>query len=287
MKIKVSLGQRIFTVFNYIFISLLVLLCFYPFWHVLTASFSDANLLFKHTGLLLKPLGFTLEAYKVVLEQELLISGYINIFFLLIVGIPLDLVITALGAYFFSRNDVYFKKPLFTFCLLTMYISGGMIPFYLNMRDLHLTNTLWGIVLAFCLSAYNMIILRTAFASVPESLCDAARIDGAGHITTLFRVVLPLSKASVAVIALYYGMSIWNGWFWSSTLISDQKKWPLQAVLRKLLIEDTSVAGGGNMMNVETVRYAIIIVSIIPVLLVYPLLQKHFTKGVLVGAVKG
>lgn len=287
MKIKVSLGQRIFTIFNYTFITFLVLICFYPFWHVLVASFSDANLLFKHTGLLFKPLGFSLEAYKVVMEQELLVSGFINVFFLLIVGIPLDVTMTALGAYVFSRKDVYFKKPLFTFCLLTMYLSGGMIPFYLNMRDLHLTNSLLGIIIGFCISAYNMIILRTSFSAVPESLCDAARIDGAGHITTLFKVVLPLSKASVAVIALYYGMSIWNGWFWSTTLINDKTKWPLQSVLRKLLIEDSTVAGGGDMMNVETVRYAIIIVSIIPVLMVYPLLQKHFTKGVLVGAVKG
>ena len=287
MKIKVSLGQRIFTIFNYTFITFLVLICFYPFWHVLVASFSDANLLFKHTGLLFKPLGFSLEAYKVVMEQELLVSGFINVFFLLIVGIPLDVTMTALGAYVFSRKDVYFKKPLFTFCLLTMYLSGGMIPFYLNMQDLHLTNSLLGIIIGFCISAYNMIILRTSFSAVPESLCDAARIDGAGHITTLFKVVLPLSKASVAVIALYYGMSIWNGWFWSTTLINDKTKWPLQSVLRKLLIEDSTVAGGGDMMNVETVRYAIIIVSIIPVLMVYPLLQKHFTKGVLVGAVKG
>ncbi len=287
MKVKKSLGERIFNVFNHIFMASLTLLCFYPFWHVFCASFSDANAIFKHTGLLLKPLNFTLEAYKVVFEQELLFSGFVNVAFLLIVGIPLNLTMTALGAYVLSRPNLYFKKPLTIFCLLTMYLSGGMIPFYLNMRDLHLTNSLWGIVIGFCLSAYNMIILRTSFASVPESLCDAARIDGAGHMKTLFHVVLPLSKASLAVIGLYYGMGIWNGWFWSTTLIQDTKKWPLQSVLRKLLIEDQSMHGAGGMTNIETVRYAIIIISVIPVLMVYPWIQKHFTKGVLVGAVKG
>ncbi len=287
MKVKKSLGERIFNVANYIIMTSLALVCLYPFWHVLCASFSDPALLFKHTGLLLKPLGFSIEAYKIVFELELLLSGFINVGFLLIVGIPFNLFMTSLCAYVLSRPGLYFKKPLTLFCLLTMYLSGGMIPFYLNMRDLHLTNSLWGIVIAFCMSAYNMIILRTNFESVPTSLCDAARIDGAGHIRTLFNVVLPLSKASLAVIGLYYGMAIWNGWFWSATLIRDEKKWPLQAVLRRLLIEDKSPQGSGDMMSIESVKYAVIIISVVPILMVYPWIQKNFTKGVLVGAVKG
>lgn len=283
------MGVRVFQIFAHILVAFLALICLYPFWYVLMASFSEAHLLYKHVGLLFAPLNFTLDAYKVVFEQELLLSGYANTLFYLMVNIPLDVTMTALGAYFFSRKDVYFKNFLFKYCLLTMYISGGMIAFYLNLKNLGLIGTRWGIILSFCVSCYNMIILRTAFASVPESLCDAARIDGAGHITTLFKVVLPLAKASIAVIALYYGVAIWNGWFWHQLVNRDQSRWPLQAVLRKLLIEDSSMAadGGAEAAFLETARYAVIVVSVVPVIMIYPWIQKHFTKGALIGAVKG
>lgn len=284
--IKKSLGERAFQVFAHVFVAFLALICLYPFWYVVCASFSDANQLFLNTGLLFKPLGFCLDAYKMLLNEKLLFSGYANTFLLLGVGIPLNVTMTSLGAYFFSRKNILFKDILFKYCLMTMYFSGGMIPFYLNMKDLGMVGNRWGVIFGFCMSCYYMIILRTAFSSVPESLCDAARIDGAGHISTLFKVVLPLSKASIAVIAMYYGVGIWNGWFWSTLLTRDTKMWPLQAVLRKYLIEDSSVDQGGLGYG-EVVRYAIVVVSILPVLLIYPTLQKYFTKGVLVGAVKG
>jgi len=284
--IKKSLGERIFQVFAHVLVAVLALTCLYPFWYVLCASFSDANKLFLNTGLLFKPLGFCVDAYKMLLKEELLFSGYFNTFLLLATGVPLGVVMTALGAYFFSRKDVLYQNILFKFCLLTMYISGGMIPTYLNFNKLGMVGNYWGVIIGFCMTCYYMIILRTAFASVPESLCDAARIDGAGHMSTLFKVVLPLSKASIAVIAMYYGISIWNSWFWPTLLTRDTAMWPLQAVLRKYLIEDSSVDIGALGYG-EVVRYAIVIISIIPILLVYPTLQKYFTKGVLVGAVKG
>lgn len=286
-KIKKSKGERAFQVFAYIFIAFLALICLYPFWYVVCASFSDAAQLFVNNGLLFKPLGFALDAYKTVLNEELLLTGYLNTFLLLGVGIPLNVTLTALGAYFFSRKNVLFQKPLFMYCLVTMYISGGMIPQYLNFQDLGMVGNRWGVILGFAMSCYNMIILRTAFSSVPDSLCDAAKIDGAGHLSTMFKVVLPLSKASIAVIAMYYGVGIWNGWFWSVMLTGSQQKWPLQAVLRTFLIESSVDGGGGQLGYVETVRYAVIVVSVLPVLFIYPTLQKYFTKGVLVGAVKG
>lgn len=284
-KIKKSLGERLFQVFAHVLVAVLALTCIYPFWYVVCGSFSNANQLFLNTGLLYKPLGFNLDAYKMILKEELLWSGFGNTFLLLGVGIPLNTIMTALGGYFFSRKNILFKNILFKYCLLTMYISGGMIPFYLNMKDLGMVGNRWGVILGFCMSCYYMIIMRTAFASVPDSLCDAAKIDGAGHMKTLFKVVLPLSKASIAVIAMYYFVGIWNGWFWSTMLTRDSKMWPLQAVLRKYLIQDSS--NEGELGYGEVVRYAIVVVSVVPILLIYPTLQKYFTKGVLVGAVKG
>ena len=285
MKIKESISVKIFKVFNYILLSILALVCLYPFWHVLMASFSDSALLAKNIGLLLKPAGFSLEAYEIVLKEKLLYTGFLNTMILLVVGIPLNMVMTCLGAYFFSRKNVYFKKTLFLIILLTMYVQGGTIPFYLTLKDLHLTGTLWGVIIPAALSTYNMIVMRTAFESIPDSLSDAARIDGAGHLTILFKIVLPLSKATFAVIAMYYGMATWNSWFWASTILQKESQLPLQSVLRNLLIVDEASAELGVTVK-ETVKYATIIVSIIPVLFIYPFMQKYFTKGVMIGGVK-
>lgn len=284
-KIKKSLGERIFQVAAHIIIAFLALICFYPFWYVVVGAFSNPNLLDQHSGILLAPIGFDLDSFKKVFELDLLLSGFANSLLLLGVGIPLNVMMTSFGAYFFSKKNILFKDILFKYCLLTMYISGGMIPLYLNFQELGMIGNRWGVLIGFCISCYYMIILRTAFSSIPESLCDAARIDGAGHFTTMFKVIIPLSKASIAVIAMYYGVGIWNGWFWSTMLTGSQLKWPLQAVLRTLLIEAN--VGGDGVGVKETVRYATIVVSVLPVLFIYPTLQKYFTKGVLVGAVKG
>lgn len=166
-----------------------------------------------------------------------------------------------------------------------------MIPFYLNLRDLHLTNSLWGIIIPFMVSTYNMIILRTSFEAIPESLTEAAKIDGAGHITILVRIVLPLSKAILAVMVLYYGVSIWNGWFWASAILRDRDKYPLQLILREILLSNdsqamSSGAGGDAEALSQTIKYATIMVATVPILCVYPFLQKYFATGVMIGAVK-
>jgi len=286
MKIKESFGVKFFRAFDYALIFCLVLFCLYPFWHVLMASFSDPHKFLSHTGALLKPIGFSLEAYKKVLADIRVFTGFGNTLLYLLMGIPLSITVTILGAYFMSRKGVFFKKPIILYCILTMYISGGMIPFYLNLKDLGLVGHRWSVIIPFCLSTYNMIIMRTAFDSVPESLSDAARIDGAGHMTIMFRVLLPVCKATVAVISMYYGMNIWNRWFWEDMLLDSETKWPLQVVLRTLVLQENK----GEMVDVfdvATVKYAVIVVAIIPVLIVYPLLQKYFTKGVMIGSVKG
>lgn len=285
MKVKEPVSVKIFKIFRYVLISFLALICLYPFWYVVMASLSDGIKLMGHTGLLLVPTGFSWDAYKLVLEEKALYTGFYNTFILLIVGVPVNVIMTALGAYVMSRKNVFFKRPLTLFCMFTMYFSGGTIPFYLTLKDLNLLGNRFAVVIAFAISTYNMIILRTAFEGIPDSLVDAARIDGAGHLRTLFKVVLPLSKATLAVIAMYYGMSTWNAWFWSSTILRDESKLPLQAVLRNMIIEDTA-GGDTEILTLVTVKYSTIVVSLIPVLFVYPFMQKYFTKGVLIGGVK-
>lgn len=292
MKIKRSRGERIFEVFNYILLSVIIIICLYPVWYVAMASVSDSNLLTQHSGLLFKPVGHSIEAYKKVFQNPMIGRGYLNTIFILVVGVFLDLVMTSLGAYFLSRKRVMFKKPIMLLIIFTMFFSGGMIPFYLNLKDLHLTNSLWGLIIPFMISTYNLIILRTSFESIPESLIEAAQIDGAGHMKILIQIVLPLSKAILAVMVLYYGVSIWNSWFWASAIIRNREMYPLQVILREILMQNdtSSMTAGSSALDTEaigmTIKYATIMVATIPILCVYPFVQKHFTKGTMVGAVK-
>ncbi len=292
MKIKKSKGEKAFQGFNYAFLTVIMLVCFYPVWYVAMASFSNSNLLTQHTGLLFKPAGFSIDAYKKVFQNPMISRGYLNTLFILIVGVFLDLVMTSLGAYFLSRKRVMFKKPVMLFIVFTMFFSGGMIPFYINLRELHLTNTLWGLIIPFMVITSNLIILRTSFESIPESLVEAAQIDGAGHITILTTIVLPLSKAMLAVMVLYYGVSIWNSWFWASAILRNREMYPLQIILREILLSNdtSSMTAGASATDTEaigmTIKYATIMVATIPILCVYPFLQKYFTKGTMVGAVK-
>lgn len=291
MKVKLSKGERIFQIFNYIILTIIVLICLYPMWYVAMASLSDSGQLMSHSGLLLAPKGFSFGAYLKVFENPMILKGYGNTLFILIVGVVLSVLMTALGAYFLSRKDVMFKKPIMLMILFTMFFAGGMIPFYLNLRDLHLTNTRWGLIIPFMINTYNLIILRTSFEALPESLSEAAKIDGAGHLTILWKIVLPLSKAILAVMVLYYGVAIWNAWFWASTILRDREMYPLQVILREILISnDTSSMSAGSGGDTEalamSIKYATIMVATVPILFVYPFLQKYFTKGVMVGAVK-
>ena len=292
MKVKRSKGERIFGVFNYAFLSLIMVICLYPVWYVAVASFSDSNQLMQHSGPLLSPLGFSIDAYKKVFQNPMIAKGYMNTLFILVVGVVLDLIMTSLGAYFLSRKNVMFKRGIMMLIVFTMFFSGGMIPFYLNLKDLSLTGSHWGLIIPFMINTYNMIILRTSFESIPDSLIGAAQIDGAGHITVLTKVVLPLSKAILAVMVLYYGVSIWNSWFWASAIIRDREMYPLQVILREILMQNdvSSMTTGSSAVDTEaigmTIRYATIIVATVPILCVYPFLQKHFTKGTMVGAVK-
>lgn len=290
-KVKKSAPVYIFQTFNYIFLAALVLLCLYPMWYCLMASISNPGAMIRHMGPLLLPKGFSLASYGKVFANPNIISGYKNTIFILVVGVILCLLMTSLGAYVLSRKDLLFRKPLMMIIMFTMFFTGGLIPTYLNLKELHLTNSLWGLIIPFLVNTFNLIILRTSFESIPDSLIEAAQIDGASHWKILISIVLPLSKATLAVMVLYYGVEKWNGWFWASALIRNRELLPLQVILREILLSSTQSmqtgAGAGDTEAIgATIRYATTIVATVPILCVYPFVQKHFTKGVMVGAVK-
>ena len=294
-KIKIGTGEKVFNVFNIMFMFIMMFVMFYPMWHVLCASFSDARLLSAHSGILLWPDGYSVSAYKLMAKNPMILRGYGNTLFILAFGLVLNMVMTSLAAYVLSRRNVMLNKPLTIIIVFTMYFSGGMIPSYLNIIQLGMENTLWAVIVPGAISTYNMIVLRTGFAAVPESLEESAKIDGASSLRILWQIILPLSMATVAVVTLYYAVTHWNSWFSAMLYLTDRNKFPLQLILREILINNDTTsmvtamdAGAGDSSFVsETVKYAVIIVSVVPILCVYPFIQKYFTKGVMVGAVKG
>lgn len=292
-KIKISKAEMLFRIFNYAFMTVLMIIMLYPLWHVLMASFSDAKQLSSHTGILLMPDGFSVKAYQLMMKNPMILRGYANTLFILFFGLALNMIVTYMGAYGLSRKNVMWNKAITVFIIFTMYFSGGMIPAYINIKNLGLENTLWAVILPVTVNTFNLIVMRTGLASVPESLEEAARIDGAGHFTVMLRIMLPLTKATTAVIALYYAVSHWNSWFSAMLYLSDRELFPLQLILREILIQnDTSImtmnveAGDSSFVS-ETIKYAVIIVTVLPIICVYPFIQKYFTTGVMIGAVKG
>lgn len=293
MKIKKSIGEIIFDSSNIVFLSLISLICIYPMLYVLFASISDGSRLLVHTGLLVAPLGFSTNAYKAVFQNPMIITGYMNTLFVVIVGVFLNLLMTSLAAYVLSRKGVYFNKAIIKLIIFTMVFSGGLIPLYLTVKELGLFNNLFSLILPNVIITYNMIILRTSFATIPDSMEESARIDGANDFVILFRIVMPLSTSALAVMVLYYGVSHWNAWFQAMLYIRERSLYPLQLVLREILLVNSTDAMSGGSGNsdassiTESIKYATIIVATLPILLIYPFLQKYFVKGVMIGAVKG
>lgn len=294
MKIKDSLGVKIFQVVNYIILSLLVVITLYPIVHVFMASFSNGNDLMAHTGPLLWPLRPNVQAFKLVFEDGQLFRSYGNTLYICVVSLVINMIMTAFGAYFLTRKEAIGRGVIMALIMVTMYFGGGLIPSYLVVQTLGLYNTYWALILPGAIGTYNMIVLRTAFAAIPESLYEAARIDGAGHFRILSQLMVPLAKASLAVITLYYLVGHWNSWFGASIYLEDKERYPLQLFLREILIKNDTTSmtadiglGEETAAASEALKYAIIVVSVVPVLCVYPFLQKYFAKGVMVGAVKG
>ncbi len=291
--VRRSNGEKIFAAFNVLFLSLLILITIYPFLHVFFASISDPTSLMKHTGLLYAPIGATLQAYQSVLENPAILSGYGNTLFYLIMGVIINMSFTVLGAFVLSRNKLFFKNFIMFLVVFTMFFSGGLIPLYLLARGIHISNTFWAVLLPPAINTWNLIIMRTSFLSVPRGVEESAKIDGANDFTVLLHVVIPLSLPVLVVILLFYGVERWNAWFYAMIFLRDREKYPLQLILREIVINssvESMTTGAGNTDRVpigETIKYAAIMVATIPIICVYPFLQKYFVKGVMVGALKG
>ena len=293
MTIKDPLGERVFRVINYFILSAFSLICLYPMLYVVFAAFSSPNLFMAHYGPLWKPLGFSLAPFRAVFANPNIWNGYKNTLWIVVVGVVLNIFMTLLGAYFLSRKDVMLGRTITLIILFTMYFSGGMIPSYILMQNLGLLNSRWALILPGLVSTYNMIIMRTAFVGVPPSLEESAKLDGANHYTILFRIMMPLCMPTIAVLILYYGVSHWNSWFGAMIYIRKRELYPLQLILREILVanDTNSMTQGGDIGDIEmiskTIQYAVIVVATAPILCLYPFLQRYFVKGVMIGAVKG
>ncbi|MDR1061934.1 MAG: carbohydrate ABC transporter permease [Clostridiales bacterium] len=292
-KTKLPISQRIFNACNVALLTVVSVLTLYPMWHVIMASFSHSLPLARHFGPIFYPLGgFTLESYKGVAANPVIPGGYRNTLFIVIFGVAVNILMTSFAAYFVTRKDQIISKFVMRFILFTMFFSGGMIPMYLNIRDLGLYNTIWALILPVSINTFNFVILRTSFYGIPESLEESALIDGANHLTILFRIYMPLSKAVLAVLVLYYGVGHWNSWFNAMLYIQSRDLFPLQLILREILISNdiSAMASGGSQDLTEiamSIRYTVIVIATVPILALYPFLQKYFASGVMVGAVKG
>jgi putative aldouronate transport system permease protein len=290
---KKSKGEKIFTGFNVLFMLFIMIVTLYPILHVFFASFSDSDLLMAHRGVLLKPIGFTASAYTMVFKNPMIVRGYINTLIVVVGGVIINIFMTSLGAYVLSRKNVPWKNAVMFFIVFTMFFSGGLIPFYFTVKQLHIDNTYWALILPGAISTFNLIIMRTSFAAIPDSLEESARIDGASHYTILWKIVMPLSKPVIAVMVLYYAVGHWNSWFNAMIFLKDRSLYPLQLILREILIQNdtASMTQGVGAMDQEaigeSIKYAVIVVATLPILCVYPFLQKYFVKGVMIGAVKG
>jgi putative aldouronate transport system permease protein len=295
-----SVGSRVFDIIIYLLLALLTLCCLYPIVHIVFASVSDPARLVAHKGILLNPLGFTIDGYKLIFKDNSLLVGYKNTILYVGLGTLVNMIMTIMGAFVLSRRDLYFKKYIMIIITITMFFGGGLIPWFLLMKDIGLYNNLWAMILPTALSTWNMIVLRTGFQSIPTELEEAAIIDGASQIKLLINVIIPLSKATLAVIFLYYLVGNWNSWFNAMVLLKDRDQFPLQLLLKEILVANDSTAtsqgsAGGVIIDSassatafrELVKYCTIVFSTLPILMVYPFLQKYFVKGVYVGSIKG
>lgn len=293
MKRKVrtkGLGDGIFVGAVYILMGLMALICLYPMWHVVMASFSDPIELMRHSGVILKPLGHSLEGYKVVLQNPNIPVSYRNTIFYVVLGTSINMFMTTLGSYALSRKGYMFKRTLTLLIVFTMYFNAGLVPNFLLVKNLHMYNTVWALVLPGAISTWNLIVMKTAFQSVPVSLEESARLDGANDFIILFKIFLPLSKATVAVMILFYAVGHWSSWFNAMIYLQDRAKYPLQLIMREILIANSasgnSMADTDAMFLEEVVKYATIVVSTVPILFIYPFAQKYFMAGVMMGSVK-
>ncbi|NLV59342.1 MAG: carbohydrate ABC transporter permease [Clostridiales bacterium] len=294
--IRLSTGDRVFMVVNFALLCLIFITILYPLLYVVSASFSG-GLMTGSTGLSLIPAQWTLEGYKAVLEYRYVWSGYLNSILYTVIGTAEAMVVQTLCAYALSRKNFLLGVPVMALCVFSMYFDGGLIPGYLLIKNLGMLDTIWSVTLPFTISMYNMIVMRTYFRTqIPDELLEASQIDGCGNWRFLMTVVLPLSGPILAVITLYSAVYFWNSYFYPLVYLSSRSMMPLPNVLREILILNVSASIESGMdastaaqlaKRADVMKYSLIIFASVPVLMLYPFVQKYFVKGVMIGAVKG
>lgn len=285
-----SRGDRIFIWVNVILVGIFTLSALYPFIYITALSFSSGGAA-ASGQVILTPIEMTLAAYERVLAEPQFWNSYKNTFIYTFGGTLISLIIIIPGAYALSRPQLIGRRFWNFMVAFTMWFNAGMIPFFLNMRDLGLLDSYFGIIIGFAVNAFNIILLRNFFEAIPKSFEEAARMDGANEFQVLWKVFVPLSKPAIATITLFCIVARWNGFFWAMVLLKDEEKIPLQVYLRHIIAElSDDEAFAATLLtapySVETVTAAIIVCSIIPVLLIYPFIQQYFNKGILLGGVK-
>ncbi|MCR2804634.1 carbohydrate ABC transporter permease [Paenibacillus soyae] len=290
---RLTTGEKVFSVLNYLFFIVVMLLMIYPFWYMIMGSFSDSAYV-ADGGFFLTPAGFSLAAYKAVLQNVSILSGFKVTVISTVGGTVIGTFLTATTAYAISKKRLR-GRMIFSFLILfTMLFSGGLIPSYLLVKELNMIDTYWALILPSAIGAWNIFVMQSFFRGIPEELEEAAKIDGANDLTVFFRIVLPLSKAVLATIGLFIAVWYWNDFFSSVLYVTEKDMWQLQMVLKDLISNTSNAIAQAGIsisyqgdVNEFTIKMASIIVSSIPILAVYPFLQKHFVKGALIGSVKG
>lgn len=299
--IKETRGDKLFLGFVYFFLFLALVVVLYPLIYIVSASISNPHMV-NSGEMWLLPKGITLEGYKTLLGNNSIWRGYANTIYYTVLGTSINLIVTLPCAYALSRDDFYGRRAFTNFMIVTMFLSGGLIPSYLLIRSLGMLNTVWALVIPGAVSVYNVVVTRTFFQStIPREMEEAAIVDGCSDFRLFMQIVLPLSTPIIAVLALFYGVGHWNSFFSALIYLSDKSMYPLQMVLREILIlQDMSSNTVGSNVTAEVanmlyskqqlaavIKYGVMIVSSLPVIMVYPFLQKYFVKGMMVGSIKG
>ncbi len=277
-------------------LGLVAIAMIYPIYNQLVISFTGQEYIAQADGATIIPWGFTFDTYKSVLAIPKVYRGVLNSLIITSVGLVVNIVLTSMGAYVLIKRDLIGRPVLMTLIIITMIFEGGLIPDYFLMKDLHLLNTYWSVILYKAVNPYYLIILMRFFATVPKSLIEAARIDGYGEIKILFKIMIPVSISGIATVSLFYGVYHWNEYFRAMIYLNNEVMWPLQVVLRELIVsmEKASFIGAGNylkltgaaVLDFKAIKAALIIIAIVPILMFYPFVLKYFVKGRISGAVK-
>lgn len=275
-------------------LAIFALICFLPMWHVLMSAISDPSELYVSTDFLFLPVGkISFETWKLVIEEYPILQGYLNTIFYTVSATVLNVVLTLLAAYVLSRNNFLFQGPIFLFIVIPMFISGGMIPLYTVVHNLGMTGTVWSIIIPGCCNALYIFMVRKGILGIGDAYIEAAELDGAGHLTIMFRIVLPLIVPYISVIVMYTIIGQWNQWMLPKIFLGSDKQelYPLSLMLYNLLelSGSTSVGGGMNMLEEynKSIQMVVILMSSLPLIIIYPFVQKYFEKAVIIGGVKG